>query len=97
MTAFAWVYILDKQFHGKSRTATFQLPKAVCDLINQGVELGKADDIVFKRENSKQKGGAVGILTHSLINRVDYYEPAVILALIPFVNPDLYQFSYKMA
>ena len=90
MEAFAWVYILSKKNVGKARTATFQLPKVVCDLINQGIELGEADDIVFKRKNSKQKSGAVGILTKDLIDRSSYYEPAVILALIPFVNIDLY-------
>ena len=68
MTAFAWVYIHNRQLHGKSRTATFQLPKAISHLIDQGIELGEADDIVFKRENSKQNSGAVGILTHELIN-----------------------------
>jgi non-canonical (house-cleaning) NTP pyrophosphatase len=52
--------------------------------------LGDADDIVFKRSNSKQKNGAVGILTDNLINRTDYYTHAIILALIPFTNSKLY-------
>lgn len=90
MHAFAWVSILSKTQKGYSRTAIFVLPKAITKLINQGIELGEADDIVFQRSNSKQKSGAVGILTHDLIDRASYYEPAVILALIPFVNPDLY-------
>jgi len=90
MEAFAWIYIQGPGKQGKARTATFQLPKKIQSLINQGIELGVADDMVFKRENSKQGNGAVGILTHDLINRADYYEPAVVLALIPFVNPDLY-------
>ncbi len=90
MHAFAWVYILDKNQQGRARTATFQLPEKIVALIKRGIELGEADDIVFKRENSKQKNGAVGILTHDLIDRASYYEPAVILALIPFVNSDLY-------
>ena len=88
--AFAWVYILSNTHQGESRTATFTLPKKITNLIHQGIELGKADDIVFNRENSKQKSGAVGILTHGLIDRIAYYQPAVILALIPFVNTELY-------
>jgi len=88
--AFAWVYILSKTKIGHSRTSTFILPKAITNLINKGIELGEADDIVFKRKNSKQKSGAVGILTYGLIDRSNYYEPAVILALIPFINPELY-------
>ncbi len=88
--AFAWVYILAKSKTGYSRTATFVLPEAISKLIGQGIELGEADDIVFQRSNSKQKSGAVGILTHELIDRASYYEPAVILALVPFTNSDLY-------
>ncbi len=90
MEAFAWVYILSKEGHGKARTASFDLPPKIRELIHQGIELGMADDMVFQRSNSKQKNGAVGILTHDLINRAEYYEPAVILALIPFVNQELY-------
>lgn len=90
MEAFAWIYIISKDRQGKARTASFDLPPQIQKLIHQGIELGVADDMVFKRSNSKQKNGAVGILTHDLINRAEYYEPAVILALIPFVNPELY-------
>ena len=46
--------------------------------------------MVFKRSNSKQKNGAVGILTDNLINRTYYYAHAIILALIPFSNTKLY-------
>jgi len=90
MEAFAWVYILGKDGHGKARTASFDLPQRIRELIQQGIELGVADDMVFDRSNSKHKNGAVGILTHDLINRAEYYEPAVILALIPFVNQEFY-------
>lgn len=90
MEALACMHILHKNQVGKSRTATFQLPPAIVELIHQGIELGVADDMVFKRSNSKQKNGAVGILTHDLIDRVSYYEPAIILALIPFRNSELF-------
>jgi len=90
MEAFAWVVVMSRERQGKARTASFSLPPEVVKLIMQGVELGHADDMVFKRENSKQKNGAVGILTHDLIDRVSYYEPAVVLALIPFMNPEYY-------
>lgn len=91
MQAFAWVVIIDKTGRiGKAKTATFFLPKAITALVKGGMELGKADDQFFQRESSKTGNGAVGILTHDLIDRKDYYTPAVILALIPFLNPDLY-------
>jgi inosine/xanthosine triphosphatase len=91
MEVYAWMYIENAEgLKGKSRTATFFLPPAVQKLVNEGLELGHADDIVFKKENSKQKGGSVGILTHGILNRQVYYEQALILALIPFINKNLY-------
>ena len=90
MEAFAWVFIKSTDKYGKARTGTFFLPKQVVELIKEGKELGEADDIVFKRNNSKQENGAVGILTGDIIDRTKYYTEAVILAMIPFKNVDLY-------
>lgn len=87
---FAWIIISDKKKTGKAKTATFPLPLKISKLIKEGYELGDADDMVFKRSNSKQKNGAVGILSKNLINRTDYYVHAIILALIPFTNSKLY-------
>ena len=88
--AFAWIVISDKNKVGKAKTATFPLPKKISNLLKEGYELGDADDMVFKRSNSKQKNGAVGILSDNLITRTDYYTHAIILALIPFTNSKLY-------
>ncbi len=88
--AFAWIVILSENKIAKARTATFFLPEKIIELLNKGIELGKADDIIFKNSNSKQKNGAVGILTHNVIDRTEYYSQAVILSLIPFVNKELY-------
>lgn len=90
METFAWVIIKSKNKISKSRTASFFLPQKIVDLINQGKELGEADDIVFHRQNSKQSNGAVGILTNDVITRTTYYQAAVTMALIPFKNPNLY-------
>lgn len=91
MTAFAWVVIMDGNGRiGKSKTATFFLPEAISTLIKGGMELGAADDKVFDRENSKQGNGAVGILTKGIVDREEYYEQAVVLALIPFISAQLY-------
>lgn len=90
MQVFAWIFIQSKDMKGKARTATFDLPKKIIELIDSGMELGDADDIVFHRKNSKQKNGAVGILTKDLIDREKYYTHAIIMALIPFNNMELY-------
>ena len=90
MVAFAWVVILGERGQGSARTALFQLPREVQALVEGGMELGDADDLVFGRQNSKQKSGAVGLLTHNRVTRRTLYEQAVVLALIPFINSDLY-------
>ncbi|MCC6643625.1 inosine/xanthosine triphosphatase [Candidatus Peregrinibacteria bacterium] len=90
MESFAWIVIKSGHQYGKSRTGTFFLPEEISKLIKQGIELGVADDMIFKRENSKQQNGAVGILTDNAIDRTAYYQEAVVLALIPFKNPGLY-------
>jgi len=88
---FAWVII--KSINGKigkAKTGSFFLPKKVIRLVKSGYELGHADDIVFGKNNSKQKNGAVGILTDNVLTRKTFYIPAVIMALIPFKKPKLY-------
>ncbi|MCH6199042.1 inosine/xanthosine triphosphatase [Aquiflexum sp. LQ15W] len=91
MAAFAWVVVLDKNGKiGKAKTSLFFLPKAIADLVDGGMELGAADDAFFNRENSKENDGAVGILTKGALDRKNYYQQAVILALIPFVKEDIY-------
>ncbi|MGM0580903.1 MAG: inosine/xanthosine triphosphatase [Bacteroidota bacterium] len=84
MQAFAWVVVLSKSISNRAQTAIFYLPAAIAKLVRSGIELGEADDIYFGRTNSKQKDGAVGILTNGEIDRKAYYEHAMIMALIPF-------------
>jgi len=86
----AWIYIVSADKIGKARTASFFLPKRITELLDKGYELGDADDIVFKMKDSKKKNGAVGILTKNITSRAEYYKEAVILALIPFINKDLF-------
>ena len=90
MEVMAWVVVVSKDKIGKARTAGFFLPQQIVDLINQGYELGHADDIVFKLDNSKEKMGSAGLLTDGVMNRLRFYVPAVILALIPFYKAELF-------
>ncbi len=90
LSAFAWMVVKSHNLIGKSCSASFLLPPKVAQLVREGIEMGTADDIVFKMTNSKQQLGASGILTHQVINRSKLYEHALILALIPFKNLELY-------
>ena len=91
LECFAWMIVQNQKGSvGMGRTGSFFLPDKVAELVREGMELGDADDRVFGNTNSKQKNGAVGLLTNDVITRTKYYVEALSLALIPFVQPDLY-------
>jgi len=76
---------------GVSKTASFAVPPEVARLVrDESMELGRADDVVFRRVNSKHGGGTVGKLTDDLVDRSEYYEHALILAFTPWLRPNLY-------
>ena len=92
MFAYAWCAIADRAGAvGVASTGRFLLPQKVAELVRAGRELGDADDAVFGRTNSKQNEGAVGILTHARLTRAGFYAPAVLLAMVRFLNPDHYR------
>jgi inosine/xanthosine triphosphatase len=87
LMAFAWMVILgrnDKK--GEARSVTLPLPPAVKDLMDEGCELGEANDRVFGTKNSKQKGGAYGLLSDGKYTREFIYSQTLVIALIPFVS-----------
>lgn len=91
MECFAWVVCEAKNgCVGTARTASFPLPDAVSNLLQQGMEMGHANDQIFDMKNSKHGWGMTGILTSGALDRTAYYTHAVTLALIPFKNAELY-------
>ncbi|USD65752.1 inosine/xanthosine triphosphatase [Vibrio sp. SCSIO 43136] len=87
---FAWMIIEDAHKRGESRSASLMLPPKVLEQLRLGKELGDVMDETFATENIKQKGGAIGLLTQNQLTRSSVYHQALILALIPFTNPDLF-------
>lgn len=84
----AWMVVIAANgLSGQARTPTLPLPPAVQVLLDQGVELGEANDRVFDARNSKQKGGAFGLLTGGRLTRSGVYAQALGLALLPVVHP----------
>jgi inosine/xanthosine triphosphatase len=87
LMAFAWMAVAGPGGRvSESRSATLPLPPAVQALVANGLELGEANDRVFSTLNSKQAGGAYGLLTNGLMTRESIYTQTLILALIPFVH-----------
>ena len=87
LMAFAWMAVKGRKSDiSEARSATLPLPPAVKELVDAGVELGEANDRVFSTVNSKQGGGAYGLLTDGRYTRESIYAQTLIIALTPFVN-----------
>ncbi len=71
---------------GFGTSPLFQLPSFVIERLLNGEELGAVMDELFNHKNSKQSLGAIGFLTHGVMNRTELYTSGVITALIPFIN-----------
>lgn len=87
---FAWIVVESANRIGESRSASVPLPPAALQMLEEGKELGDVMDEMFNEQNVKQKGGAIGMLTGHLLTRSSVYHQALILALIPFMNPGLF-------
>ena len=93
LSAFAWMAVRGPGGDiSEARSVTLPLPPAVKQLVDEGMELGDANDQVFATVNSKQKGGAYGLLTDGRYTREGIYSQTLLIALVPFVS-DLYPHS----
>ena len=87
---FAYVAVANQQHMSIGRSCQLPLPPLVYQALVNGEELGHVMDRLFNTDNVKQKGGAIGLLTKGLATRESVYHQATLLALAPFVNPDLF-------
>jgi len=87
---FAYFAILDSQHQSIGRSASLPLPHSVYESLKLGKELGDVMDELFNTTNVKQKGGAIGLLTNNNASRESIYTQALILALAPFLNRNLF-------
>ncbi|MEC4728130.1 inosine/xanthosine triphosphatase [Shewanella sp. D64] len=88
---FAYVVI---GHHGQrvvGRSALLPLPLIIYRALNEGEELGDVMDRLFNTQNTKQQGGAIGLLTQGVATRESIYTQALILAMAPLLNDELYQ------
>lgn len=91
MVSFSWVMVRGRSGQvGESRTASLLLPPEVAKLIHDGRPLSDAADIIFNQTKTGSTNGVIGALTGDIITRTDVYRDAVIYALVPFKNQQLY-------
>lgn len=87
LMTFAWMVIEAADGNiGRSRSTALALPPQVQRLVEAGLELGEANDLVFSTVNSKQSGGAFGLLTQGRFTRTDIYAQTLSVALVPLVH-----------
>lgn len=69
----------------------FEAPdKIIKRVFNLNEEVGEATDKIFGTKESKKKQGLIGFLTENVMDRTKLTENAVILALVPRINENLY-------
>jgi inosine/xanthosine triphosphatase len=89
--SFAWIAILHQGRISKTRSASLPIPPVALMAMQQGEELGDVMDRMFSQHNIKQQGGAIAMLTGHLLTRSGVYQQAIILAMIPFMQPNLFE------
>lgn len=83
----AWCAIVDQAGQvGYGGGVHMLLPPIITEILRRHQELGPAMDFLVNEENTKQKQGAVGILTNGLSNRQTAYAQLVAMAAAPFVT-----------
>lgn len=88
----AWCAVVDRAGAvGIGGSVNALLPPAVVAKIEQGHELGDAIDLVTGLEDTKQRMGAVGVLSGGLTNRQAAYEHLVKMALVRFLKPAYFE------
>ncbi|MEM3737657.1 MAG: inosine/xanthosine triphosphatase [Candidatus Bathyarchaeia archaeon] len=71
--------------------AVFEYPPAVTELVlTEGVEVGFVMEKLAGIKSLGRKQGAIGYLSHGILDRVKLTEQAVLMAIIPRLNEDLY-------
>ncbi|MGJ8679651.1 inosine/xanthosine triphosphatase [Paraglaciecola sp.] len=87
---FAYIAITDGKYRSIGRSSMMPLPPKVFQALEKGEELGTVMDKLFDTKNVKQKQGAIGLLTNGLATRESIYTQAIILAMAPFINSNLF-------
>tara|TARA_R110002153_G_scaffold145231_3_gene296510 strand:- start:229 stop:807 length:579 start_codon:yes stop_codon:yes gene_type:complete len=87
---FAYIVIANHERQSIGRGAIMPIPESVYQALADGQELGPLMDKLFNTQNIKQKGGAIGLLTNGNATREGNYTHAIVLAMAPFLHPDLY-------
>lgn len=86
------VAIVDKKGRwGLGKGQGILMPEKIVKEVKQGKELGEVMDEIRSLKNTKQRDGAVGFFTKSLISRTQSFETATICALARFFREKMFE------
>jgi inosine/xanthosine triphosphatase len=68
----------------------FRYPPKVAERLRQGCTVGEAFRQLYGQERTGRGGGAIGYLTHGLLDRSELTEQAVVAAMVPRIRKELY-------
>jgi len=68
----------------------FELPENIVEQLLSGNELGEVMEKISGKNNIRQREGAIGFLSKGIMDRKNLYIHSLIVALVPFLNKDLY-------
>ena len=89
--ALGCMCIMDREGKiGFGTSPQFELPMVIVERLLNGEELGDVIDDLTGLKNTKQKQGAIGYLTQGVLDRKNIYVQGLHMALIPFLNPGLF-------
>jgi inosine/xanthosine triphosphatase len=90
-TEAQWVVVISRAgVKGIGQSLRLPIPDGFMTEVLAGKELGEVIDAHFNKTNMKQSGGYVGEVTNGLVGREDMALSAVISALVPITNPELF-------
>jgi len=86
-----WAYATDGKNGAFGSSPSITVPEALAKKVIEGRrELGLVIDEVTGKRNTRSREGAWGVLSRDLVTRSLSFELALIAALAPFYNPELY-------
>jgi inosine/xanthosine triphosphatase len=87
-----WAVVISRSGSaGRGKSLGIPLPDSFIKEILTGKELGTVADEFFGTTNIKQAGGYIGEVTHGAMARDEMCVQAVLSALIPITNPELFE------
>jgi non-canonical (house-cleaning) NTP pyrophosphatase len=93
-----WAYITDGTIGSFGQSGAILLPENLARIVvDDGVELSEAIDAFAGRQGIRDAEGAWGILSRNLISRQEAFRVAVLNAMAPFYNREVYSAAAKPA